>query len=201
MTERRHLFVLGATILAVLVFGLFVLKPRASQAGELRADIAAAQAEERSLTDHLATLTEASLHREEFEAKASEIEALLPRFSHLVRTIRLLHKASLESGVDLRELAPGQPQDHLTVASAKTIPLTLIVEGTYDRIEAFIGRLEELDRAMQLLAYSFTPSQEGNRTILSSALTLEMYLFDPDAGAAPAAPAPTEPVPAAEATS
>lgn len=200
MTERRHLFVLGATILAVLVFGLFVLKPRASRAGELRADLASAEAEERSLTDHLATLTEASLHREEFEAQVAEIEALLPRFSHLVRTIRLLHKASLESGVDLREIAPGQPTDHLSVASAKTIPLTLIVEGSYDRMEAFIGRLEELDRAMQLMAYSFTPSQEGNRTILSSAMTLEMYLFDPDAPAE-AAPVASEPVPAAEATS
>lgn len=199
MNERRHLLVLAATFLGVLVFGLFVLKPRATQASDLRADVAAAEAQERTLNDHLATLIDASLHREEFEADAARIEALLPRFPHLVRTIRLLHKASLESGVDLREIAPGQPGDHVSVPNAKTISTTLIVEGDYDRIEAFIGRLEELERAMQLIAYTYTPAVEGNRTVITAALTLQMFMFDPDApagataGTTPTVPAATEP--------
>jgi Tfp pilus assembly protein PilO len=192
MNERRHLLVVGATILGVLLFGLFVLKPRASSAAELRADIAAAEAEQRTLEDHLSTLLEASLHRDEFERDAREIQSLLPSQVGLIRTIRLLNRASIKAGVDLREIAPGTPTDHLTVSNAKTISTTLVVEGSYDRIEAFIGRVEELDRAMQLMAYTFSPSQEGNRTIISAAMNLEMYVFDPDAAAvsAPATGAP-----------
>lgn len=197
MNERRHLIVLGATITAVLLFGLFVLKPRATHAGELRADIAAAEAEQRSLDDHLSTLLEASLHREEFEQGARQIQALLPSQVGLIRTIRLLNRASLKSGVDLREIAPGTPIDHLSVSNAKTIPTTLVIEGSYDRIEAFIGRIENLDRAMQLLAYTLSPSQEGNRTIISAALNLEMYTFDPDSTASTT---PATGAPAADAT-
>lgn len=196
MNERRHLIVIAATILGVLVFGLFILKPRASQASELRADLAAAEAEERTLNDQLATLLAASMRREEFEAEAARIEALLPQFPHLVRTFRLLHKASLEAGVDLRQIAPAPPADHISVPNAKTIATTLVVEGTYDRIEAFIGRLEELDRAMQLVAYTYTPAQEGNRTVITAALTMQMYMFDADAPAT-TTPAATAPAPAA----
>jgi Tfp pilus assembly protein PilO len=183
MNDRRHLLVLVATVLVVLGFGLAVLRPRASHAGELRAQLEQAQSETRTLQDHLATLLEASLHRDEFEADAEFYESLLPRHTHLVRTIRLLHKASLEAGVDLREMAPSQPADHITMPGADTIAMTLVIEGSYDRIEAFVNRLEQLERATQLIAYTFTPAQEGGRTVLTAALTLEMFMYDPDAPA------------------
>lgn len=199
MTDRRHYVVLGITVFAVLVFGLFVLRPRASQAADLQQQISEAEAGERSLQDHLQTLLDASVRRKEFEAEVAKIEGLLPRFPHLVRTIRLLHKASLQAGVDLREIAPSNPTAHIAVPNAQTIATTLIIEGTYDRVEAFINRLEDLDRAMQLLGWTLTPSQEGNRTVLSAALTTEMYLFDPDApaGSVPAPAAASTPVPEA----
>lgn len=194
MSDRRQYAVLAATVLVVLLFGLLVLRPRATQAAELRAQTTEAQAEYRALTDQLTALQDAALHRKEFEAKAARIEGLIPRFPHLVRTIRLLNRAALQAGIDLREMAPSTPNDHLTVAGAKTITTTLIVEGGYDRIESFITRLEQLDRAMQVTAYTFTPQQEGNRTVISAALTTEMYVYDPKAGATTVPAAPTTPV-------
>lgn len=195
MSERRHYALLGATVLIVLLFGLFVLRPRASQAADLRAQVAEAQAQNRVLNDQLSTLLDASVKRKDFEAKVAKVEALLPRFPHLVRTFRLLPKAALTAGVDLREIAPSPPTDHLTVGKAKTIVVTLVAEGSYDRIESFIRGIENLERAMQITAYSFTPQVDGSQTSISAAITTEMYLYDPaatdpNAPAAPPVPAP-----------
>jgi Tfp pilus assembly protein PilO len=198
MGERRHLIVVALTVLGVLAFGMFVLKPRASQAADIRSQLTAAESEERRLQDHLETLLEASLHRDEFEASAKEIETLIPPRAALPSTIRRLHKSAIKSGVDLREIAPGLPAPHITVPGAQTIVTTLIVQGDYDRLEAFITRLEDMARATQLVAYTLTPTVVGNRTELTAAMTLEMYVYDPDAPSSSTTPA--APVPAPEST-
>ncbi|MGN6689230.1 MAG: hypothetical protein ACTHK1_17080 [Actinomycetales bacterium] len=51
--------------------------------------------------------------------------------------------------------APAQPAG----AGVYTIPVTLTVNGTYAQVQAYLARLEHLDRAFVVSAFSFAPGQ------------------------------------------
>ena len=184
MSDRRQLLFVAVGVVVLLAFFFGVLKPRATEAADLRDRLSAAQAEEHALSMKLLELQQLELKRPEFEAEFTRLSRTLPKHAHVVRLVRLLVRASNQAGVDLRQMAPSKPSPIEEHGSAKSMTMSLIVTGSYDRIESFLWHLEQLERAVKVTAITLAPNQdEAGRTSLTGTITLQMYTFDPNAAA------------------
>lgn len=174
MNDRRPLFVFLAIGLATVTFLLVGLRPQFSRASEVRSQVAAARSQEQALADQLAALRD--LDGEVLAAQAARLGSWLPDDAQLPTFLRQVTRASLNAGVDLRQIAPSSPAA-VEGMDASVVTVTLIVEGRYSRIRDLHRRLEGLDRAVKVGGLSMAVSQgaDGNSPVLQASITLSMY--------------------------
>jgi Tfp pilus assembly protein PilO len=77
--------------------------------------------------------------------------------------------------IDLRSIAPTPPSPESD--QIETIDVSLLIEGSFHQTEAFLARLENLKRLVEVTSVAIAPGESAERFTLASTLTLTMYVF------------------------
>ena len=186
--ERRFLRT-GAVILAVTVLLVYVQVPLWSRRDTGRSKLDLAQARLDTALAAQASLPALRADVSSLEADTARAEAALPTTQDEPGFLRSLAGVAAAQGVQIRELAPGEP----AVATGVTAyPFGLTAAASPEAARRFLQGLEEMDRLVQVRSFQY---QAG-------VLTLEGAYFAASTGApaqtapaqaAPAGPGPTAP--------
>ena len=173
---RRPMVVAIAIALGISVgFFFLLLRPKLGQISEVREQIVAAQEEERTLQADLARLQLVRRDAPETRARLARMSDLLPSAPELPSFIRLLQAAATAESIDLRSIAPTPPSPESD--QIETIDVSLLIEGSFHQTEAFLARLENLKRLVEVTSVAIAPGESAERFTLASTLTLTMYVF------------------------
>jgi Tfp pilus assembly protein PilO len=185
MSDRRPLIMFGVVGLVTVAFLVFGLRPQFSKASERRTELSAAQDEERALRGQLAALQD--LDPKELQRQSKALGNWVPDDPQLSNFIRKITTATVNAGVDLRQLSP-TPPSKVEGLDASAITVTLVVEGRYSRIRDLHRRLEGLDRAVKVggLSMAVSDSAGGDQSpTLQASVVLSMFVEGAPAGSAP----------------
>jgi len=205
VNTRRQLVVAGVVAVVVTaVFFLFLLKPKLNDISKTRSDVATARAEQDTLNTQLAHLKDVKKNAPQTLAKLAALSQYVPATPDLPGFIQQVQSAATASSIDLQSIAPSPPAAVVGSTGVETISVTLTCQAGYFRIEDFLSRLENLQRAVEVRAISLSPiqSQVSSELTLSSTISLTMFVAAPNAsaragGAAPAPSSSASPSPSA----
>jgi type IV pilus assembly protein PilO len=195
----RRIAVAGAVAVAVvLLFFLFILKPKFGQISEVRDQIAAEQQQTQTLRIRLNQLRAAQRNQVETTARLAAINRALPANPDLPSLIRQLQDAATRSGMDLLSIAPSPPAKLENATGIDVVSVNLQLTGGFFRLESFLTRLEDLPRVVEVTSISVAPTtdQATGLTSLATTITFRMYVVQANAsveGAAPSSPRPSTP--------
>lgn len=180
---RRYVLAGVAGLAIVLLFFLFILNPKLSEITDVRDEVEQEQDETDSLRIRLAQLRQAQREQPETQARLAVFDRLLPSTPDLPSLIRQLQTAASASGIDLVSLAPSPPADLTGAAGVQSISVNIQVRGGFFRLETFLTRLEDLQRALEVTSISIASGAEEETGLqtLSTALTFRMYVVQPTA--------------------
>jgi Tfp pilus assembly protein PilO len=186
MNTRRQLVIAAvAAVVVTVVFFLLLLKPKLSEISKRRDDVQTARAEEDTLNTQLAHLRDVRKNAPATMAKLAALSQYLPPTADLPGFIQLVQNAATLSGLDLQSIAPSPPADVSGASGVQSIPVTLTASGGFFRIEDFLARLENLQRAVEVRAMSLSPIQTpvSSELILNTTISLTMFVAQPNANA------------------
>lgn len=202
MNERRTLMIAAAAALVVtLMFFVLLIRPKLSQIAEVRGEIVAAETEEARLRGEIARLESIRSDAPATMARLAKIQQYLPSEPELPSFIRAAQQAATSAGVNLVSIAPSQPAPLTGGTGIDQITVTLVLDGSYVRIQDFMTRLESLSRIVQVTAFALSPQIDelSGRVDLGTTITMTMYVVKPDATLRSVTSAPA-PSPTASAT-
>ena len=194
MNTRRQLIVAGViAVVITALFFLFLLKPKLNDISTTRSDVATARAEQDTLNTQLAHLQDVKKNAPATMAKLAALSQYVPATPDLPGFIQQVQNAATSSGIDLQSIAPSPPAAVTGSSGVETISVTLTCQAGYFRIEDFLSRLENLQRAVEVRAISLSPIQSpvSSELVLSSTISLTMFVAAPDANARAVVPAPS----------
>lgn len=194
---RRGPFIVAAIVaVLILIMAVLLVLPKMNEVSTARDDLAAAQAEQRTLESLLAALGEAELLAPEATAQIQEVERQIPPTADQPGFLLLVKNAAASAAVTEITLTIGSPiADAAT--GLTTIPVTIGGSGTYFAITEFMYSLETLPRATRASTVTVAPggSADPITGIASSALQFQtnVVFFTTDASAGPGSqPGPSE---------
>ena len=185
-------------VVVTAIFFLFLLKPKLNDISKTRTDVATARAEQDTLNTQLTHLQDVKKNAPATMAKLAALSQYVPATPDLPGFIQQVQNAATASGIDLQSIAPSPPATITGSTGVQTISVTLTCQAGYFRIEDFLARLENLQRAVEVRAISLSPIQSpvSSELTLSSTISLTMFVAAPNASArgGVAVPAPTSSV-------
>lgn len=195
MNTRRQLIVAGVVAVVITaLFFLFLLSPKLKDISKTRDDVQTARAQQDTLNTQLAHLKDVKKNAPETTAKLAALSQYVPATPDLPGFILQVQNAATASSIDLQSIAPSPPTDVSGATGVQSISVSLTVQGGFFRMEDFLSRLENLQRAVEVRSFSLAPqpSTISSELTLSSTITLTMFVAQPNASArgATAAPAP-----------
>jgi Tfp pilus assembly protein PilO len=200
MNTRRQIAIAAAVAVGLTaLFFFFLLSPKLKDISKTRDDVQTAQAEQATLQTELDHLKDVKKNAPETMAKLAALSQYLPATPDLPGFIQQIQDAATRAGVDLQSIAPSPPAALTGATGVQAISVTLTANAGFFRIEDFLARLENLQRAVEVrsLALSPTPSQLSSELVLNSTISLTMFVAQPNASARGAV---TVPAPAATAS-
>jgi Tfp pilus assembly protein PilO len=195
---RRYVLAGVAGLALIIVFFLFVLKPKLADITDVRGQIETEQDRTQSLQIALRQLQQAQQQQPQTLARLAIFNRLLPATPDLPALIRQLQTAASASGMDLVSIAPSQPQNLTGATGIQVVSVNLQLNGGFFRLETFLTRLEDLQRVVEITSIGISPETDettGQMT-LSTTLTFRMYIVQPN-GRLTGSTVATTPTPAA----
>jgi len=186
VNTRRQLLIAGVTAVVVTaLFFLFLLKPKLNEISNTRSDVATARAEQDTLNTQLAHLQDVKRNAPATTAKLAALSQFVPATPDLPGFIQQVQDAATASSIDLQSIAPSPPAAVTGSSGVETISVTLTCQAGYFRIEDFLAHLENLQRAVEVRALSLSPIQSpvSSELVLSSTISLTMFVAAPNANA------------------
>ncbi len=193
MTTRRQIAIAAvAAVLITVVFFLLLLKPKLSDISKTRDDVQTARAEEQTLNAQLSHLSDVRKNAPQTTAKLAALSQYLPPTPDLPGFILLVQNAATQSGVDLQTIAPSPPADVSGATGVQSVVVTLTAQAGFFRVEDFLARLENLQRAVEVRAISLSPvaTTISSQLILNTTISLTMFVAQPNATASGGAKVP-----------
>lgn len=212
---RRQLIVAAVAAVAVIaLFFVFLLRPVSSEISDTKEKVRQARSEEASLQLQLRSLEQARRDAPAVQARLAKFDLLLPKTADIPVFIRQVQDAANDSGIDLSSIAPSPPTPLGTGPGVDpavagrgvfTMNVVLQVTGGFFRMEAFLRRLEGLERVTIVSNLAIAPgNDESGLDVLQATITLQMFVVNPNlqpqgqtgttpggGGGGPATPSPT----------
>ena len=189
---RRYAVAAVAGIAIILIFFVFVLKPKLTEISDVRTEIETEQDQTQTLRNRLNSLRQAQREQPQTLARLAVFDRLLPSTPDLPSLIRQLQTAASVSGMNLVSIAPSPPQALAGATGVQTISVNIQVKGGFFRLETFLTRLEDLQRVVEVTSIAIAPETDPETGLLSlgSTITFRMYVVEPNARLTGAASTP-----------
>lgn len=193
---------IGVLVLLVLVGYFFVLSPRLSKAGEIKAEKETVAEQNDSRQTEITNLTKQAEGIARGRAQAAFLTGKFPPTAAQADLFAQIRKAAADAGLaenQVGALTPSVPQSGATTGNGSAVlpgqgggpglasmTVSLAATGTYAQLTAFLKNLENMDRAYLVRTVSLAPGG-GNATGAESfAITIDGTMFvvaaptDPD---------------------
>jgi Tfp pilus assembly protein PilO len=177
-SKRLPIFVGIGVAVAVLLVLLILVFPRNSAVSKAQSDLDGLKAQETQLRTQVAALETLRTKAGDTQRKLDQNQTLIPPTADKPGLIRLLQLVADKTGVDLGTIQPSGATAS-TGGDYSTIPVNVIVSGTFFQIDEFLYRIERLPRAMKVTSVTI---QAGSWPELTMTATLETYTTDTSAG-------------------
>lgn len=152
--NRQQVVLAGLGLLVIVIlFFMFVFRPKQEEIADLEAQLDEAVAQEATLEAQIAALEEIRSRAPEIEADLAKIESIVPREQALPSALRQLQLAADDSGAVLVTVTPGRPVALEAEATAPAVEgpptglaelsVSLVVEGSYFQLVDFLRRIED----------------------------------------------------------
>jgi Tfp pilus assembly protein PilO len=194
MNTRRQIVIAAAVAVGVTaLFFFLLLSPKLKDISKTRDDVQAARVQQQTLQAQYDHLKEVRKNAPETMAKLAAISQYLPSTPDLPGFIRLVQDAATRSGVDLQSIAPSPPAALTGASGVQVINVTLTATAGFFRIDDFLARLENLQRAVEVRAFALSPTQSQltSELILNTTISLTMFVAQPNANARGGVAVPT----------
>ncbi|HET7478096.1 MAG TPA: type 4a pilus biogenesis protein PilO [Rubrobacteraceae bacterium] len=211
----RNVAILGALIIVVLIVGYYflLLSPlwtRYDDAVQERSD---KEAQLQQLQQQVADLEKIKNDAPTVERQLLELSKRIPTQPEIPTLVVQVEEIADQAGVTQISIVPGSPGPAPGGGDFSVQPITMSFEGTYDQLQDFLLRTENLARLVTVKKVSYEPveaegttAQAGTDPTLQVEIEADVY-FQPEnvpdgtAPVAPAAPQTTTPGAGGETTS
>lgn len=147
--------VVVALVAVLLVWFVFVYRPRGEELEDVRERVREAQSQEQSLRATLERLEDIDTDRPAIEADLRRLSAAVPPQPELAAFILALHDVAERSGIEFMSITPAPPARQAG-ASLSAIAVSVNAEGRFFTVLDFLHRLEELGRLVVVDAVTLT---------------------------------------------
>jgi type IV pilus assembly protein PilO len=214
----RYVLILGLLIIVLLIVGyyLLLLGPLLRHLDERALERSDKQAQLAYLQQDVAQLEAVRREAPEIGRQLLELSKRIPTRPEIPTLVLQIEEIANASGVALLSIEPGDPEPPPGGGNFSVVPITMSFEGTYEQMQDFQRRLDDLVRLVTVRSVTFCrtqpfgaggttcPAEEtttGETTtlaeieqVLQVEIEAEVY-FQPShvpAGTVPTAPAPPE---------
>lgn len=197
--NTRNIVILGVLIILVLIVGYYflLLSPlwtRYDAAVQERSD---KEAQLQQLQQQVSELEEIKNNAPTVERQLLELSKRIPTQPEIPTLVVQVEEVATLAGVTQISLVPGSPGPAPGGGDFSVQPITMSFEGTYDQLQDFLLRTENLARLVTVKSVTYEPveaenttAQTGTDPTLQVEIEAEVYFQAegvPD-GAAPVAP-------------
>lgn len=181
----RVSFELIVSILTVIVFALFALRPTLITMSELLRDIQEKQVLDEQLGEKISSLATAQSEFLVYQPQILALDSVIMRNASLEEVAYYLESLIADSGLQVQRLAFGQipvittfPED-----SSRTQPVLtkyqaqIVVEGELSDLQEFLARVEQVKPLFSVNGWSVSPTASEDRPPIESAINIAVYIY------------------------
>lgn len=145
--KQRIMLVAGVALLLMVLFGVFVLRPKISQVGQLRAQQREGGKKLEAAKLNLTRLQAIKAEAMEIEKERLKLNQRFPEDPDLPSLLITLQDTANEAGIDFISISPGElaPQEGYSELS-----LSISISGTFFDVVDLLYRLEGLSREVRV---------------------------------------------------
>lgn len=201
--NTRNIVILGVLIILVLIIGYYflLLSPLWTRYDEAVQERSDKEAQLQQLQQQVAQLEEIKNNAPTVERQLLELSKRIPSQPEIPTLVVQVEEIATLAGVTQISLVPGSPGPAPGGGDFSVQPITMSFEGTYDQLQDFLLRTENLARLVTVKNVTYEPveaegttAQTGTNPTLQVEIEADVYFQSegvPD-GAAPVAPTPPE---------
>lgn len=145
--KQRIMLVAGVALLLMVLLGVFVLRPKISQVGQLRAQQREGEKKLEAAKLNLTRLQAIKAEAMEIEKERLKLNQRFPEDPDLPSLLITLQDTANEAGIDFISISPGElaPQEGYSELS-----LSISISGTFFDVVDLLYRLEGLSREVRV---------------------------------------------------
>ena len=199
----RNTLVLGILIILVVLLGFYflLLSPLRSDFAGLADQKDGKEAQLQKLQQQVKELKAIADNSPDIERQLLELSKRVPTQPEVPSFVVQIEKISGAAGVTQLSIQPGEAAPPENGGDFSSLPITMKFEGTYEQLQDFMVRLQNLVRLVAVSDVSYTSAnQKGGGTTTDSSIEQPLQVeivakifFQPGnvpSGQAPVAPAP-----------
>lgn len=196
MNRPAALLAALGVVLLLVVFYLFLWKPKADEIARIEGEIEATITQQATTQARIRQLEEVRANAPGLEAALARTESIVPSDAGLPGAVRQLQLAADDSGVTLVAIEPGKPQvADEQIAGLARIDMSVQITGGYYQVVDFLRRVEDPSLTPRGLAWGRASVGYEESTYPELAVSLAGSMFahmSVDGTPAPAQPAAPE---------
>jgi len=189
--RSRFILVIVAVVAMVALMYYFAIRPRQSELGEVRADVATEENRTQELQSELSRLQGLQENAPELEAELSKFRELIPEDDQVANFIFQVQEAANQAGVGFVEITPELPKPPPEGAQVAEVRSLIGAKGGYFAVQDFFRRLYDLDRALRVDNVTMAAQEEetsvettSTETLIDLDTTARIFFELPPGGAA-----------------
>ena len=162
MSRRdRYVLILGLLIIVLLIVGyyLLLLGPLLRHLDERAQERSDKQAQLAYLQQDVAQLEAVRREAPEIERQLLELSKRIPTRPEIPTLVLQIEEIANASGVTLLSIEPGDPEPPPGGGNFSVVPITMSFEGTYEQMQDFQRRLDDLVRLVTVRSVTFCRTQ------------------------------------------
>jgi Tfp pilus assembly protein PilO len=184
------------TILAVVVFALFAIRPTIQTMGKLIKELEDKEALYQKLNQKVAALESVSSQYQLNQERLQILDEVIPPTPRFEEALTIIEKFASEGQLTIVSLqakeVPKEPINDVPFEQKSRVsrPIVLTVTGDYPAIRELIEKIQGVRRALIVDTVVFSVTEQRSRKVLQAAITINVPYFAEDLTKAQAAPPP-----------
>lgn len=171
------------SILAVIVFATFAIRPTLLTMSNLIKEMQDKQALDQALIQKVASLSSAQAQYTNIQDQLAVLDQAIPPSPRLGEAVAIMEKLASEDSLLIKNVQSNEVprEDSAATGSAEKTriskPITISVQGDYPTIRKFVTDLQNVQRAFVIDSVVFSVSDQSGSKALTALITVNIEYF------------------------
>lgn len=170
-------FVIIGIVVITLIVGAFWAFPMYQDFQEISVELTEKEAELQNREDYFSQIQSMKDQLGAYEEELEKLNAAIPNDSSLPSLYDLVQRLSSESGLVLRQISAVEDTNTVSDIYAKTIAVSLNLEGSYEGLKAFLNRTQTAPRMLDVTSIGFVSPPAGLASQFQFAVYLNAFFY------------------------